>query len=235
MSFKNERLMKNNFPEYLSFALMSVVGGVGGTFLQAVIPFIGGLVLLPFLPILGVYNYLIPGNFLDSGEHFSFDFASFFPISVQGWIFIISFFFIVGFIVGILKQITGDRKKLFYSCLIITYILLITLYISIDEKNREREMNKLITPTEVIFKCNELSSLALEQDGTLIKYEKTNTSLRKTIQGTVNLKSKNIIPYRNSKDKYYVEAVKELKNDLSTCRNISGATLADSYVVSGGN
>lgn len=221
-------LMNTRLPDYISYPIF---GAIVGTFLF-VIPFLGPLLFLPLISLSELYDYLIPGNFGETGVHVEVGFAWIGLKTVWAWLFYSSFFFIVGLVVGVLKHATKGKKLWFIVSLIGILAMASLLQSFINKSKVEQELVALVTPTETLFVCDEWSSMEVK-DGGVIKFEDDGTFLTNALVGYIDVDTNSFtfreFGYVNSENPSKV--IEQYKNDLNYCLNVNGYSISDLYTI----
>jgi hypothetical protein len=99
--------MKSNIPTYVSYPILGSVIGL----ILFQIPLLGVLLFLPLLPLAGLYDVIIPGEFGSTGQHVEIGFAWIIFKTWQAWLFYGSFFFLVGLLLGTFTHYYRRIKK----------------------------------------------------------------------------------------------------------------------------
>ncbi len=114
------------------FVIFPILGATLGTTVF-IVPVIGAFMFIPLMPLVNLYDYIIPGSFMETGEHVDIGFAWISIKTVSAWAFYISFFFFVGFFVGLFKYFRArSNLKAFFAGSVIFLIIAYGLKLIFD-------------------------------------------------------------------------------------------------------
>ena len=91
--------MHSKVPHYITYPLIMSIAGP----LIWALPFVGPIIFLPFIYMMELYDYILPGSYLTNDEHFEIGFLGSLANSFEGWLFLISFFFLLGILLALFK------------------------------------------------------------------------------------------------------------------------------------
>jgi hypothetical protein len=221
--------MNIKLPEYV---LYPILGSIGGTLLF-VIPVIGPLLFLPLIAFSELYDLIIPGDFSKTGEHVEVWFAGIGLKTIWAWLFYASFFFIIGLIVGLLKHLTKGKLSHFFLSLLLLAFLVHSLAGYLEQSESKQELIKYTTPTETVFVCNEFSSLNVDEDGTVWKFEDDGVFRTDSREGSIDFTSNTFLSVDlfYDKNEHTIKLLEQLKKDLDFCLNINGESIGDLYTI----
>lgn len=200
--------------------LIPIIGAICGVIIL-IIPIIGPLIFLPLMYLAGLYDYIIPGEFIKNSNHVDFGLLWITLKTWQAWIFYTSLFFFIGIIITIIKNLTRGRITLFLISLLLVFGLLFWLSGLIRSHEKKQELLKFITPTETLFACDNYSSFNVKEDGSVWKFEQDKIGKSQKLVGYVDFDSNNFI--------FYSEQAEEYSQDLNSCLNITGDSIANIY------
>ncbi len=220
--------MRSRVPDYVSYALVAAIAGP----LILVIPFIGGFLLAPVGYLLEFYDLLVPGDYAStSGGHIEYGAFWVSILTMQGWCFIVSFFFIVGFVVGTLKHITAGNTGRFALSIFALFVVSLLSATVLHSYTYNSERIELTTATETIFSCEDNSALELRTDQTVWRFEESGPERSFSLMGQVD-KDANTFTWQEFdfvKNDYTTTLLEQYQSDLSTCQNNQGATILSLY------
>lgn len=222
--------MKRALPNYVTFPLVSAVVG---TLIFAFVPIIGVALLLPFLPLVELYNNFIPGNFTETSDHVEIGSAWIILKTPQAWMFYASFFFLVGLAVERLHRVTKGKMVPFIVSLVVVYALAASLQSSVSERDYNQERLEAVTATEVVFQCSEFSSLKVSAEGLVTRFTQSGTARSQSFLGHVDFASSTFSARKSGymKNESSQEIFERLKTDLSSCLNSNEDAISDLYEI----